>query len=138
MENGAVKSGNSCVFMVGGRRSGTTLLRRIVEAHSGIAMAPETQWIAEYYKKRIGLTPEGRVTPELTCRLLAHPKFHHLGISAADLDQLLGSAESTSYADFVGRLFEACAKSRGKPFVGAKTPNYVRQIPWRHTFCPDA
>jgi hypothetical protein len=36
---------NPYVFIVGSPRSGTTLLRRIVEVHSQIAIAPETPWI---------------------------------------------------------------------------------------------
>ena len=36
---------NPYVFIVGCARSGTTLLRRIVNAHPQIAIMPESHWI---------------------------------------------------------------------------------------------
>jgi len=42
-------------------RSGTTLLQRIVDAHPQIASTHDQCWIARYFKKRTGLTPEGLV-----------------------------------------------------------------------------
>jgi hypothetical protein len=127
---------NPYVFIVGSPRSGTTLLRRIVEAHSQIAIAPETQWIAEFYKKRIGLTPEGAVSRELLRRLLEHPKFHHLRVSARDLEGLFEAGRTDEYGAFVGRLFDHYGRERRKPLVGDKTPIYIRQIHVLHRLWP--
>ena len=56
---------NPFVFIVGCPRSGTTLLQRMVDAHSQIAIVPETHWIARWFEKRKGLTPEGFVRAKL-------------------------------------------------------------------------
>jgi hypothetical protein len=123
------KSGpNPYFFLVGSHRSGTTLLLRIADAHSRIAVAPETHWIPQYYKQRAGLTAEGMVTEELIARLVEHPKLHHLGVSPKKLKRLLAPGEPPAYADFVGRIFDRFGEARGKPLVGDKTPNYVRQV----------
>jgi len=56
---------NPHVFLVGCPRSGTTLLRRIVNAHAQIAIMPESRWIVGFFEGRRGLTLEGVVTPGL-------------------------------------------------------------------------
>src|SRR5262249_27532261 len=66
---------NPYVFIVGCMRSGTTLLQRIVDSHPRLAILHELWWLVKWYKERIGMTPEGLVTPELVSRLLAFPKF---------------------------------------------------------------
>jgi hypothetical protein len=129
---------NPYLFIVGSHRSGTTLLRRIVEAHSRIAVAPETQWLAEFYKKRVGLTSDGAVTPLLVVQLLADPKFHHMHVGPGELGRLLGPGEPPPYARFVGRIFDAYGRAQGKPLVGEKTPNHVRQIRVLHALWSQA
>ena len=62
---------NPYVFIVGCARSGTTLLRRIVDAHPDIAITRETHWIAKRFERQEGVTADGLVTPELFSRLLS-------------------------------------------------------------------
>jgi hypothetical protein len=69
---------NPYVFIVGCPRSGTTLLQRLLDAHPDLAITDETFWIPYYFEKRIGLTPEGMVTPELISRLFAYYKFYRM------------------------------------------------------------
>jgi hypothetical protein len=129
---------NPYLFIVGSPRSGTTLLRRVVSAHSQIVVAPETQWIADFYNRRIGLTQDGTVTDELIRQLIAHAKFNNLGMTAEDLWGLLESGEPPTYASFVSRIFARYGELRGKPLAGDKTPNYVRQIHLLHPLWPQA
>jgi hypothetical protein len=129
---------NPFVFLVGSPRSGTTLLQRVVNAHSQIAIASESQWIARYYNRRIGLTPDGIVTPDLVPRLLEHPKFHRLAISRGLLEELVETGGPIGYASFVSQLFDHYGRARGKPLAGDKTPNYTRQIHVLHKLWPRA
>jgi hypothetical protein len=129
---------NPFVFIVGCPRSGTTLLMRIVDAHSQIAIIPESQWIAHYYKKRIGVSPEGLVTPELISRLLEYDRFYRMGIGRDELEALIGSGEPLSYAQFVQEIFNRYGEDRGKPLVGDKTPAYARNLPTLHALWPNA
>jgi hypothetical protein len=84
--------------------------------------------VDQTYKKRIGLTPEGVVTRDLVPRLLEHPKFHHLGVRARDLEGLIEVGGPAGYIRFVGRPFDHYGRARGKLLVGDKTPNSLRQI----------
>src|SRR5262249_37187128 len=65
-------------------------------------------------------------------------KFHHLGLSGRDLKKLVEAGGPAGYASFVSRLFDHYSRVRGKPWVGDKTPNYVRQIPVLHRLWPRA
>jgi hypothetical protein len=86
-------SENPYLFIVGCPRSGTTLLRRMVDAHPEIAITPETQWIPRFFKRRKGITPDGLVTPKVIDKLLEHRRFHLLGIGRDDLARLIGGGE---------------------------------------------
>jgi hypothetical protein len=129
---------NPYLFIVGSPRSGTTLLRRIVSAHSQIVVLPESHWIPRFYNRQIGLTAVGLVTEELVEELIADPKFENLDIRPEELRCLLGPGERPSYADFLRRIFDHCASAHGKTLAGDKTPNYVRQISVLHGLWPRA
>ena len=55
---------NPYVFIVGGTRSGTTLLQRMVEPPRP-RRHPRDSFGSRFYEERIGLTPGGMVTTEL-------------------------------------------------------------------------
>ena len=113
---------NPYVFIVGCSRSGTTLLRRMVDAHPRIAITRETHWIPEPVRRRTGLTADGRVGPEIVPFLLGQRRFHHMGIERDDLERLLAGEERPTYARFVTALFDGYGRRQGKAVVGDKTP----------------
>jgi hypothetical protein len=129
---------NPFVFLVGCLRSGTTLLQRIVDAHPQIAIIHETQWVPRWYEGRVGLTPEGNVTPQLVTRLLEHPRFSRLQLDADAITGLLRDDEPVHYSRFVSDLFDLYGKARGKRLVGEKSPGYVRHVKTLHELWPDA
>lgn len=129
---------NPYVFIVGSTRSGTTLLQRLVNAHPQIAVVHETHWIARYFEKRTGLTPEGFVTPELIPKLLEHRRFPKMKVGREALERLINSDEPVSYPSFVSALFDLYGQHEGKSLVGDKTPAYVRSIPTLHALWPEA
>src|SRR5258705_8165409 len=92
---------NPYTFLVGSARSGTTLLRRIVDAHPLIAITPETHWVPRFYEKRLGLTDDGIVTPELVAHLTAYRRFARFGVAEEDLARLVDRDGPVSYAEFV-------------------------------------
>jgi len=129
---------NPVVFLVGCPRSGTTLLHRLADAHPELAIVHETLWIPAFYERRIGLTPDGDVTPALLPRLVEHRRFGKLGIDGAALEGLLEALAPVSYTRFVSALFDAYGRDRGKALVGDKSPGYVRSIPVLHELWPRA
>lgn len=129
---------NPFIFIVGCPRSGTTLLQRIVNAHPRIAILHETHWIPKFYKRGIGLTPEGWVTPELVERIIGHRTFAKLGIGREALQGLLRTGGPVSYAQFVRGIYDLYARGQGKPLVGDKTPEYGRKLGILHGLFPEA
>lgn len=129
---------NPFVFIVGCPRSGTTLLHRLVDAHPQLAVVHETLWIPKFYERRIGLTDDGLVAPELTDRLLEHRRFGQLGIEAEELHALGREYLGAPFAELVTALFDRYAAARGKPIAGDKSPGYVRSIPVLHALWPQA
>jgi Sulfotransferase family len=129
---------NPYVFLVGCLRSGTTLLQRIVDAHPEIAIIHETQWVPRWYERRVGLTDEGFVTPELVARLVEHRRFPRLQLDAERVAELIKDGQPKHYARFVTEVFDLHGEFRGKPFVGEKSPGYVRHLPTLHTLWPGA
>jgi Sulfotransferase family len=129
---------NPVVFIVGCQRSGTTLLQRMVDASPHIAVVHESRWIDTWYRERVGLTPEGHVTPELIPLLVEHPRFPQLEVDREDLEGLLPNGRSVSYRCFVSGVFDLHGRALGKSLVGDKTPRYVRSIPTLHGLWPEA
>ena len=127
---------NPYLFIVGCPRSGTTLLRRMVDAHPEIAITRETHWIPDILREGKGVDADGRVTPDLPAALRAHPKFATLGIGPDEVGLL--ASQGTSYAAFAAALFDSYGAAQGKRLVGDKTPGYVRELPLLHQLFPHA
>lgn len=129
---------NPYVFIVGCPRSGTTLVERMVDAHPDIAIVHETHFIAKFFRKRVGLTRDGFVTPELARRLREHRRFARFRMPGEELDALV-TGPPMSYADFITRLYDQYGRQEGKTRVGDKTTGgYLRNIPSLHTLWPQA
>jgi hypothetical protein len=131
-------SRNPYVFLVGCPRSGTTLLRRIGDAHPELAVAPEQHWLPRCWKRRRGITPEGIVTGELLDILLAERRFSKLELAPERVAELVENGRSKHYTCFVTELFDAYGQLKGKLLVGEKTPSYVRHLPLLHALWPHA
>jgi sulfotransferase family protein len=131
---------NPYVFIVGCARSGTTLLQRLINAHSQIAITPESHWICRLFEQNRGLTQEGMVTPELVPLLLEdlNPRFVRLNIGQEELLNLVASDRPVHYASFISGIFDLYGKAKGKELVGNKTPGFVRKIHTLHALWPQA
>jgi hypothetical protein len=130
---------NPYAFFVGCPRSGTSLLRRIGDAHAELAIIPETRWIVDPWEKRIGLTREGHITPALLEHLRGKPRFAKFSIEHAVVNGLLaGEDRRVTYGEFVTALFDIYGDRRNKQLVGDKTPRYVRSIPTLSELWPQA
>jgi hypothetical protein len=126
------------VFICGCPRSGTTLLGRLADAHPELAVVHESRFIADWYEKRVGLTPDGEVTQSLVSELARYPRYTRLGLGREVLERLLTANGPVSYDRFVSGIFDSYGEARGKRIVGDKTPRYVRSLPILHDLWPEA
>jgi hypothetical protein len=111
-------------FIVGVNRSGTTLLRLMLDAHPEMAIPPETHFIPAL-KRYIGKqdpTPE-----EVVAFLVAHRRWGDFGL---DPDELLDRIRRQKLLTrkVVRSFYELYAEKQGKTRFGDKTPGYVKQM----------
>jgi LPS sulfotransferase NodH len=138
---------NPYVFIVGCPRSGTTLLKRMVDAHPEIAIPRETHWIPQPFDRRPGagadawraaVTAEATITPALLPMLAGDHRFTRMGVSPDELERSFEVDTRVPYASFVSRIFDLYARGQGKRLAGDKTPGYVRKLPILHRLWPSA
>ena len=129
---------NPFVFIVGAPRSGTTLLRRMVDAHRDIAVTRETHWITKVLEGENAVSPDAPATPEVLARLRAHRKFARTEVDGPALDRLVARAAPVSYAELITKVFDLYGEAQGKRLVGDKVPDYVRNLPLLHRLWPAA
>ena len=126
-------------FIVGCPRSGTTLLRRMLDTHSEMAVTPETHFGANYVRKRDRFGAEGEPTAR---RALLDEFCRSAGFREMAIDESSFRARAESdpkdpwlplriaMQDF-GRL-------RKSSIVGEKTPSHAVQITALSNAFPDA
>jgi Sulfotransferase family len=129
---------NPFLFIVGCPRSGTTLLRRVLDAHPDIAITRETHWITDLLRGDDAVSPNEPVTHELLSRLRGEKRFTRLGVDQARLEGLLSRTQPVYYAEFVRTVLDLYGEAQGKRLVGDKVPGYVRDISVLHALWPAA
>jgi hypothetical protein len=109
-------------FVVGVGRSGTTLLRLMLDAHPDLAMPPETGFVPDLIAaaKREGATPE-----TLLEAVTGHRKWGDFPMSEQELLERWRGLERLRARGAVRAFFELYAAHQGKPRWGDKTPGYT-------------
>jgi hypothetical protein len=111
------------VLVLGVRRSGTTLLRVVLDRHSALAVPDES-----YFVPQLADRHGGRVDVEdFVDDLRRLPTLHEWGVSADSVRERL--REGTGLGEAVAAVYEAYAASRGKSRWGDKTPMYMQHLP---------
>jgi Sulfotransferase family len=120
------------VFVLGCGRSGTSVLRTVLDAHPDLAVAWEGRFVAPLGLRRARYErPEGFDTDRLLADLLADRAVRtNLELGEADLRAALvdpgpGPAD---FPDAVRRVFAHWAAARGKARYGDKFPGYVLRM----------
>jgi hypothetical protein len=118
-------------FIVGSARSGTTWLRIILNAHSQVAVPPESRFIVSLWEGRDDVDAAA-----LLSRLGSHKRFQEWRLPLEEVERAL--PEYPTYAQVMAAAHVAYARVRGKPRWGDKTPRYVDHIPLLARLFPDA
>jgi hypothetical protein len=120
------------VIVLGVGRSGTTLLRVMLDRHSELAIPYESFFVPQL-AHRHGRRPalDGFLDDLGRLRTL-----YDWGISPDDVRPRLHEGMTTSEA--IAAIFETYAERQGKPRWGDKTPLYMQQLPLLEGLFPDA
>lgn len=114
--------------MVGAPRTGTTLLRRLLSAHSRIAIPTESGFMADYlYATGVPLAKKKRIL----CR---EPEMGYWPITLTEAE-LAGCGTIAACFRYA---HEKYARERGKDVWGNKTPKLVRHVRVLREAFPDA
>ena len=112
-------------FVVGVGRSGTTLLRLMLDAHPELAIPPETHFIPEL----IGCFREGRVPSpaELVAAVQSHPGWRDFGLEGPELETIFAAIDADA-SSAIRAFYAAYAARHHKRRWGDKTPVYIESI----------
>jgi|tagenome__1003787_1003787.scaffolds.fasta_scaffold20922021_4 hypothetical protein len=120
------------VIVLGVGRSGTTLLRVMLDRNSELAIPYESFFVPQLAHRH-----GGRPTLDAFLDDLGRLRtLYDWGISPDDVRPRLREGMTTSEA--IAAIFETYAERQGKPRWGDKTPLYMQQLPLLEGLFPDA
>jgi len=113
-------------FIVGNDRSGTTVLRLVLDRSSEAAVPPESMFLMDFasVRRRGGLDDPHRAA-RFAAEVWSHPKVRHWGLSGHPPEVPAGLSHAEAYRFAVEAPFRAYAAKEGKQRFGDKTPAYV-------------
>jgi len=114
------------VFIVGSPRSGTTLLRNVLDRHPALAICGETRFYRDVYARRriFGDLGNARNRRRLVEQYLSTVRAKRIGVDPARLRAKLLS-DATSYQEMFACVLEYYAETHGKKRCGEKTPHHA-------------
>jgi len=111
-------------FVVGLTRSGTTLLRMMLDAHPLLAIPPETHFVPDLIKAARAEQGSAAMLAAMT----SNRTWADFGIDDGEIRERLEQVDSGDGAGAVRAFFETYAAKHGKPRWGDKTPAYMLSI----------
>jgi hypothetical protein len=128
------------VFVVGSVRSGTTLLRLMLDRHPDLAIPSESQFIPVLWKRRKRYGAGGRIeNREAWLKdVTSQPAVRFWSISVEDVRAELDSVRPLDFARAIEVIFCCYARRNGKSRWGDKTPQYVDRLALIGTLFPNA
>jgi hypothetical protein len=117
------------IFVVGNDRSGTTMLRLILDRSVELAIPPESMFLADFapLRRRGGLDDPAAARRFLE-RVWSHPKVRLWQLPSGPPELPPGLDHAQAYRFCVESPFRAFAAAEGKPRWGDKTPWYVHHV----------
>src|SRR3990167_7570563 len=125
--------------IVGAPRSGTTLLRLMLDAHPDLAIPPETGFV-------VAASALDASTSDLRARFLdtvtafppQAPNWEDFGLAREALAEAVQALEPFTVADGLRAFYRLYAQRLGKPRWGEKTPDYSLHIDAIAALLPEA
>jgi hypothetical protein len=124
-------------FVVGVGRSGTTLLRMMLDAHPQLAIPPETHFI----NPLIQASGKLRFNPSVACKAIVNDqrrRWNDFGLERDDLLAAFQEVEPFNTTDALRAFYVLYASQHGKPRWGDKTPDYIRKMKKIQKSLPEA
>jgi hypothetical protein len=122
-------------FVVGMNRSGTTLLRMMLDAHPDLTIPPETHFVPDLIKA----AREPDATPETALAAMKSAReWGDFGFSDEEMLGRLRALDQIKPGPVVRTFYDAYMEQQGKPRWGEKTPTYVQKMKLIQRAIPEA
>jgi hypothetical protein len=116
------------LFVVGAERSGTTMLRTMLDGHHDLAVVYEPHVVTELDSPAVrhadGTVHIGR----LAKAFVEHRWFARWEMTPDTVAEVLAQAEPVYFAEAIRCLYAFYARVRGKRRYGDKSPSYIEQL----------
>lgn len=127
------------LFIVGSGRSGTTMLRLMLDAHPDLAIPPESHFIPRMHAIRHRFERDGRLDAmALAESLFPQFRFREWRIPADRVRERVEALGDPTFAGVMEAFFLAYAAEHGAGRWGDKTPGYVLEMPLLAGLWPEA
>lgn len=110
------------VVVLGVSRSGTTLLKEMLDRHSQLAVPSESYFIPQLWARH-GDRPDPEAILADFGRMA---RIREWGVTPDDVRRRLPA--DPSFADAIGAVYRSYADARGKSRYGDKTPSYMQDL----------
>jgi Sulfotransferase family len=122
---GRDEPGPPAPFVVGATRSGTTLLRLMLDAHPDVGIPSETH----FFHKLVKRSERARISPELLAdTIITHKRWGDFHLDADELRTRFDEIEPFNLSDALRAFYGLYAEKHGKTRWGDKTPGYLRYM----------
>ena len=122
-------------FVVGVTRSGTTLLRLMLDAHPEMAVPPVTHFVLDVVRA----FKQGPVSAERCVEIVtSHRRWPDFGLEPAALHERVSALEPLEPGEALRAFYRLYAERAGKRRWGDKTPGYLRRMRAIERVLPEA
>jgi sulfotransferase family protein len=122
-------------FICGATRSGTTLLRLMLDSHPQVAIPGETHFVVPMIKIS---WRRARSADELATLIVESDRWGDFHLDEDELRVRLRALDPLNCADAIREFFRLYAEKQGKQRWGDKTPGYVRSMRLIQKVLPEA
>ena len=130
---------NSPFFIVGSGRSGSTLLRVILCAHSKVTIPPETYFIKPLVEQLpINVVLDSHQTDQAIEIITSHYRWQDMGMTKDYFVSQLAGIKSPLLSDITNIIYAYHLSKDNKQIWGDKTPPYISIVPELLELYPDA
>lgn len=122
-------------FVCGVTRSGTTLLRLMLDSHPDVAIPGETHWVPKLIKSFERSKQSGEDAANL---VIDHKRWGDFHLDAVELREKIVALDPVTAADSIRTFYMTYAEREGKVRYGDKTPGYVQEMRRIQRVLPEA
>lgn len=122
-------------FIVGVGRSGTTLLRMMLDAHSELSIPPESHWLGPLIDM---LTTTGLDRESIVQSLKMSHNWVDMSVRDDAMEALLDRFDTSNHGDLIRSIYRLYAARRGSNRYGDKTPAHLLNMEKIARMLPEA